>query len=347
MATSKALQTRYPWTQLPLIISAPMRLITGPELVKEVHKAGGLPFLASGTDTSTLPNLLGQTAALLPPSDSGVYPFGVGFINWGATLSTAVSAFKQYTPAAVWFFGPSSMSELVTWATQIREVTVGKTEVWVQVGTVASAVEVTRQLKPDALILQGSEAGGHGLVNGTPLNTLVPEAHDALKAEFGEDMPTLVAAGGIVEGRGAAAALTLGAAGVVMGTRFLCSPEANLADGYRKSVLDASDGGVETVRTSVYDQLRGTTGWPKEHNARGLINLSYTESLGGLDMDENKKMYDEALQKDLWGKNGRLAMYAGTGVGLIKEIKPAKEIVEEVRRDAVSALEAARERATK
>ena len=83
-----------------------------------------------------------------------------------------------------------------------------------------------------------------------------------------EEMPLLMAAGAIVEGRGVAAALVLGAAGVAMGTRFLASAEANIAAGYRDEVVRASDGGQNTVRTKTYDSLRGTTVWSQGYNAR-------------------------------------------------------------------------------
>jgi nitronate monooxygenase len=65
-------------------------------------------------------------------------------------------------------------------------------------------------------------------------------------------MPLLMAAGGIVKGKGVAAA---------MGTRFLASAEANIAAGYRDEVVRASDGGQNTVRMKIYDSLRGTIGW--------------------------------------------------------------------------------------
>jgi nitronate monooxygenase len=70
-------------------------------------------------------------------------------------------------------------------------------------------------------------------------------------------------------GRGVAAALVLGAAGITIGTRFLASAEANIAAGYRDEVVRALDGGQNTIRTKIYDSLRRAIGWSQGYNARG------------------------------------------------------------------------------
>jgi nitronate monooxygenase len=145
--------------------------------------------------------------------------------------------------------------------------------------------------------------------------------------------PALVAAGGILESRTAAAALALGASGVVMGTRYLAAPEANIMQGYRSDVLAANDGGQQTERTKLYDQLRGTTDWPAEYGGRGVLNHSYYDHAKGMSFEENKRLHDEALKKGDagWGEKGRLTTYAGTGVGLATREQSAAEITEEVR----------------
>lgn len=173
--------------------------------------------------------------------------------------------------------------------------------------------------------------------------SLVPEVSDAVDAvvkEHGGPSPVLLAAGGIVESRGVAAALALGASGIVMGTRFLACHEAVIAKGYQDEVLRASDGGQNTVRTKVYDNLRGTTGWAETHNARGVINKSYIDAVAGLDEAQNKKLYEEDMKKGDkgWGVEARMTTYAGAGVGLVREVKSAKEIVEEVRDGARAVL---------
>ncbi|KAG7007248.1 nitronate monooxygenase [Physcia stellaris] len=317
-----------------------MRLISLAPLAVAVSHAGGLGFIGAGTDLTDLNKHLTQARSLL--SDSSVLsayydvlPIGVGFINWGAEIKVALKVLKVHVPAAVWFFAPHQNRDLVEWTTKVRKATLGKTKIWVQVGTVAEALEITDLCNPDVLVIQGSDAGGHGLERGAGIIALLPEVADALKAR-GRSHINLVAAGGIVEGRGVAACLTLGAHGVVMGTRFLASKEASIAKGYQDDVLRSSDGGIKTVRSKVYDTLRGTTGWPARYGGRGIINQSYLDANDGEVTDEMRRKHDEALKMGDrgWGEHGRLTAYAGSGVGLVERVEPAEDILIEVRSHA-------------
>lgn len=217
-----------------------------------------------------------------------------------------------------------------------------------QIGSVCEAVDVVKEVRPDVLVVQGTDAGGHGLARGAGLISLLPEVGDAISSLLPNEAerPVLIAAGGIAEKRGAAASLMLGASGLVMGTRFLASHEAVLAKGYREEVLRARDGGQTTVRTKVWDNARGTTGWAETHNGRGIINRTYTDAMGGMADDENKKLYEADMQKgdEGWGVEARLCTYAGSAVGLVKEVKGAAEIVREVREGAIELVESARSR---
>lgn len=334
----------YPWIRNPIIVSAPMRLIALAPLAVAVAKAGGLGFLAAGTDTSDLKAELERARNLLQKSpikgvDSDILPIGVGFINWGANLNTALEAIKMYTPAAVWFFAPKRNEDLIDWTEKVRKMTGGRTKVWVQIGTVTDALHVIQACAPDFLVVQGADAGGHGLAQGAGIVSLLPEVADAL-ADIGMGHVPLIAAGGIVDGRGTAACLALGASGVVMGTRFLASTEANITKGYQDNVIKTRDGGLNTARTGVYDILRGITGWPDRYNGRGIINQSFLDSQSGVSIEDNKTLHNQALQKgdQGWGENGRLTAYAGSGVGLVKEVASAQSIVEEVRRDALETI---------
>ena len=317
-----------------------MRLVAMAPLAVPVSEAGGLGFIAAGTDLVHLNNQLHDATRLLQQSNTlsmtdGVLPVGVGLINWGVSLDVALEALREHIPCAVWFFAPENTKDLRHWTEAIRKFSKGKTKVWVQVGTVAGAIECARLCSPDVLVVQGSDAGGHGLVQGAGVISLFPEVADALEGEGFRDI-SLVAAGGIAEGRGVAACLSLGAEGVVMGTRFLASPEATIAKGYQDDVLRSKDGGISTVRTSLYDQLRRTTGWPARFNARAIINESFRDSSEGKTFDEIDRLYKESLRKgdDGWGEGGRLAAYAGSAVGLVTHIMPAKEIVLLVREQA-------------
>ncbi|TVY28600.1 Nitronate monooxygenase [Lachnellula hyalina] len=336
---AKTLQSAYPWTTSPFIVSAPMRLTANDALALTVSRTHGLGFLGIGNVLSALPPFLEKVTASLaespiPNTPSDILPVGVGFICFGIDLAAALATLSSapVKPAAAWLFAPKEMKDFADWSRGIRDATAGKTKIWIQVGNLATALEAARTCRPDVLVIQGIDAGGHGLEHASSIITLLPECADALsKAGFG-DIP-LVAAGGIADGRGVAAATMLGAAGVCMGTRFLCSPEAAITNGYRDVVLKAKDG--DTSRTKLWDRLMGNW-WPEEFDGRGVLNDSVWDDEKGLPEEENKKLYGEAAKSaDGWaGEKTRMCAYAGSGVGLINEIKPAVEIVKEVTRDA-------------
>ncbi|KAE8144262.1 hypothetical protein BDV25DRAFT_167251 [Aspergillus avenaceus] len=340
------LQNDYPWTKTPFIASAPMARVAKPPLAVAVSRAGGLGFIAAGYTSENLEEVLDEAAELIaeepiPGASSAAQglPVGVGFICWSASLASAIPALKKHRPCAVWLFAPpNDYNDLVPWVTQIREATSHHTKIWVQVSTVADALDVIKTLQPDTLVLQGSDAGGHGLASGASIVSLVPEVHDKLREKqvsTARPIP-LVAAGGISDGRAVAASINLGAQGCVMGTRFLASPESQIAAGYQKEVLRASDGGLNTVRTDVYDKIRDIHGWPNRYNGRALINRSYIEAMDGLGEEENRTLYMEEMEEGGvgYGPKGRQCTYAGTGVGLIREVMSAGDIVRSVMREA-------------
>lgn len=168
------------------------------------------------------------------------------------------------------------------------------------------------------------------------LITLFPEIADNLKGSG----IALVAAGGIVDARGIAAALALGADGVAMGTRFLAASEARIAKGYQDAVVNASDAAVSTTRTHLYNHLRGTFGWPKEWAPRTIVNKSWTEQQEGVSFEDLQVRHDEAMKQDDkgWGVEGRLATYAGAGVGMVNSVEDAASLVERLRRETQEIL---------
>ena len=326
-----------------------MRLITLPRLVVETSAAGGLGFIGAGSDLKQLDSYLLQAAELIKSKpdlqrvrdQTGTLPIGFGFFNWAPAqdLERVVDAIKNWSPAAVWMFGAHSNEDYTALVERVRRANNGRTKIWIQVGNVADGIEIATQAKPDVLVVQGTDAGGHGLEKGAGVITLLPEVHDALKVKALNNIH-LVAAGGIIEGRGVAAALVLGADGVTLGTRFLASEEASIADGYRREIIRASDGGSNTVRTKLYDQLRGTTLWPEQYDARAVLNQSYYDDDAGMSLKENKRLYEVALHEGDagWGVHERLTTYAGTGVGLVTTVMKAGDIVRQVRADAVENL---------
>lgn len=340
------LQRDYPWIHTPLVVGAPMRLIALSNLACEISNAGGLGFIGAGSDATTLEHELQQSRlSLKVESKNDVLPVGVGFLLWAGDklLQDTLPILERHVPAAIWLFAPEHPDQLVHWANECRRVTNNKTKIWIQIGTVSEAFQAMKTCKPEVLVVQGTDAGGHGLENCAGLITLLPEVDDTLSTcchNLDIVKPILIAAGGIMDGRGVAAALALGAQGVVMGTRYLACPEANIAKGYQDAVLNASDGGVNTARGKLYDSLRGTTNWPAHYGGRSVLNESWHDAAKGMSFEENKRRHDEALKlgDEGWGNNARLTTYAGTGIGLVKTVRPAADITREVREDAVRVM---------
>ena len=322
----------------------------GSALATAVTKARGLGFIGSAFDMSALATALEQASQLLfnsptPPADE-ILSVGFGLLTFLVKSDDVIPLVQKFRPAAVWLFGAHELDEYGVWAEKVR-VACKSTRIWVQIGSVAGALKVAELAKPDVLVLQGTDAGGHGWEKGAGVVSLFPEAKDALN-ENGFGHIYLCAAGGIADGRGVAAALALGADGVVMGTRFLSAPETTAPTaGHREAILNTSDGGQNTVRAKVFDELRGPNIWPVLFDGRGIVTDSYTDHAKGVGIDEIRRLYKEAVEGEGKGfaeGNKRATIWAGTGVGLVKKIQSAGEIVEEVRESARAALQRAKER---
>jgi hypothetical protein len=126
-------------------------------------------------------------------------------------------------------------------------------------------------LHSQALILAGTlipgiEAGGHGFSSAPPMKTLI--ASILLIAP--EDGPVIIGAGGLATGGHVAELLARGAAGAVLGTRFLLTPESLYSDAHKQALISAQS--TTSVRSMAFDQARGTLGWPSGVDGRGLRN---------------------------------------------------------------------------
>ncbi|KAL2785298.1 inosine monophosphate dehydrogenase [Aspergillus keveii] len=353
------LHNTFPWTKSPLIANAPMSGIATSALAAAVTKAGGLGLIGFLNNRRRLETELRQAKSLLqnihsqPPAcgvdsepasssasengdlDTDTLPIGIGIIVLAMSPSTLLPLLAQYKPAVVWLsFGESH--DFKQWTDSIRQ-TSPRTKVWIQLGSVRSALEVAQSCRPDALVLQGSDAGGHGHARGSSIVTLLPEVADSLSRAGIEGVP-LIAAGGIMDGRGVAAALALGAAGVVMGTRFLGAVETDLPREYRDEVLAAWDGGESTVRSRVFDEMWGDNLWPEVYDGRCLTNRCYEDLEGGMDVREMRERLYWRMSRAQSGEEVALrntsALWAGSGVGMLREIETAREIVHRVQEEA-------------
>jgi nitronate monooxygenase len=157
----------------------------------------------------------------------------------------------------------------------------------------------------------GIEAGGHGGAKAPPLSSLLQAVLTAIP-----DGPVVIAAGGVSTGAQIAALLTQGAAGVVLGTRFLFTPECQYSSAM-KEVLVSSDFNA-TERSLVFDEVNQTMGWPEGINGRAIANDIVRDYLEGAVLDERVKRHDESKAK---GEKNRLVIWAGIGAGMTNELK--------------------------
>jgi len=197
--------------------------------------------------------------------------------------------------------------------------------VMVMIGKVRHAVKAA-QAGADIVAAQGTEAGGHTGEIGAL--ALVPQVVDAVR------VPVL-AAGGIADGRQLVAALALGAQGVIVGTRFIATPEAQAAPQYREAILHSGE--ADTVRTRCY------TGKPAR-TIRNTYNDEWerkTDQIQPFPMQVLHSM--QAGVMDYMGVAGgadaeRSFMPAGQGMGLIRSLKPAAEVMTDLLAEAEAAL---------
>jgi nitronate monooxygenase len=338
------LKEQLPWTLSPLIVNAPMAGFAGGKLASAVTLAGGLGMIGGLLSMDDVRKELSIAVEAFKDnpvlSASPTLPVGVGFLPFVLKLTNVLPVLEDFKPAVVWLFVPKDLDDYAEWVPAIRKAS-PDSWIWIQLGSVAAALHVAKIARPDVLCLQGADAGGHGFEKGASIVSLLPEASDALAAEGFSDLP-LVASGGIVDGRGVAAALALGVEGIVMGTRFLASKEVNVHPIYQAALLEAQDGGQVTTRSKLFDQLHGPNIWPELYDGRGLVAQSHKDFANGMSLEEIQRLHNEATAGEdngfKTGLQGRAAIWAGTGVGLVKEVQSASEIVQKVREEAKDVL---------
>jgi nitronate monooxygenase len=299
------------------ILLAPMDVISDACLTAAVSAAGGLGILGGGYGNA---DWLARELQLL--SSSGKR-FGVGFITWSmARQPRLMDLALEHGPAAVML----SFGDVRDWIPQIHRA--GAFAIC-QVQTLAMAREAI-SAGADVIVAQGTEAGGHGASRG--LFTLLPEIVDVA------GKVPVVAAGGIADGRGMAAAMMLGASGVLMGTRFYASDECAGAAGAKTRICKA--GGDDSVRSIVFDLSRRNV-WPAPFTGRCLRN-AHLERWLGREVELMQNLNAEAERYSRARDEGNFevaAVIAGEAAGLVKEVLPAAEIVRRVSAQAQALLE--------
>lgn len=305
------------------VISAPMAFASGGRLAAAVSDAGGLGLIGGAYgDGEWLEQQI---------KEAGNQKIGCGFITW--SLKKQPELLDQvlvHAPKAVFL----SFDDPKPFAQKIKE-------------TGALLICQVQQLKDarhaidcgaDVIVAQGSEAGGHG-VGGDGKSrgtfTLVPEIADWL-ANNAPDV-LLCAAGGIGDGRGLAASLMLGADGVVVGSRFWASEESLAHPNLLKAAM-AADGDA-TIRTSVVDVARNLD-WPERYSARVLHNDFSRQWHDDLDALRAAGPVEAERWTKAWAEGDtRIAnTFVGEVTGLIRDIRPARQILQEMAAQAARLL---------
>jgi len=318
------------------IVGAPMGPdLTGPELVAAVCNAGGFGILQAQLCP---PPLLRQQIRHVRTLTAR--PFGVNFVLHFPHREGIQVCVAEKVAALSLFWGDPSEFIPTAHAAGIA--------VLHQVGSVDAALRA-KQAGVEVIIAQGIEAGGH-VAGQVSTMVLLPRIVDAVA-------PALVlAAGGIADARGLAAALCLGADGAVMGTRLLATPEANAHAAYKAKLVAASE--EDTVRTVLFGN-----GWP--HSPHRTLRTPFVSEWVDRESETQDSRPEEPLvartviagtetpvqrfvsippNAHATGEIESMALLAGQSVGLVHEVRPAAEIVRETVDGAARLIRALTER---
>jgi nitronate monooxygenase len=309
-AFTKLLEVQHP------IALAPMGGSAGGALTAAVSRGGGFGLLGSGNGE---PDWLARELAIV--AENTTNPWGIGFLTWQVDVGALENALEHQPRAVMLSFGdPSPFAERIRCT---------GTALVIQVTDLEEARRAV-DLGADVIVAQGSESGGHGARHGRSTLPFVPVVVD-----MAAPVPVL-AAGGIADGRGLAAALALGAAGAVIGTRFQATTEALVAPSTRTAIVQGH--GADTERNSILDIARGSR-WPSKYTARTLGHPfldQWRDRETELAADLHARdAYQVALAQ---GDIPPLPVWAGEAVDLINDLPSATDLVNSLATQAEEAL---------
>jgi nitronate monooxygenase len=300
------------------VIGAPMAGVSGGALARAVSAGGGLGMIGFGN--AATPEFVAEQCAIPAEAQAS---FGIGLMAWVLDdrpdlLAAAIAAEPALVSVSFGAPGP--------YVGPLHDAGIA---VAAQVNTTAD-IHRAHEAAVDVIVVQGSEAGGH-----TGRRSMLPLLQEALTLT---DRP-VVAAGGIATGRGMAAALAAGAAGVWIGTPLLSCPEALNSPAARARIRAA--GGDDTVLTRAFDVAQGLA-WPPRWPGRALVNeFSRTwhgrEEELGRDAAAAQRVADARVTDDL----EQSPVYAGESVGLVTMERSATDVVRELTAEAEKALQRA------
>ena len=340
------------------IMGAPMADVSGGLLASETCRAGALGSIGAGhhntgSDAGCLEREVQRFRKETASTTSSSPPLVVGFICHSTFASEdgwrlTEEFLSRHKPAAVQYFAPAVVKrgEPGDKGGTTNNIDLAKRygcRVITQVGTEADAIEAL-EAGTDCIVAQGTEAGGHGCRSALGSGTLSIASRLVSIVRGNEkwkDIPVL-AAGGIVDGRGLAAALSLGCDGVVLGTRLWATKEARGREDCKQRLADKDIGPDQVTRTEVFDLLQNSISpnpWPKPYDSNGMIrNEMINEWEGKLSVAKAQLDKDSQIIRDFKAANGGDAqetfIHSGKGVGDISSIDGAYDIIRRVDEEA-------------
>lgn len=315
------------------IFSVGFGAAAGPELVAAVSNAGGMGVLGGGASLP-LPYLREQIRRVRALTTK---PFGVNVILEGIEEGPIEACIDERVPLLVFFWGDPRP--------YVEPAHRHGLKVAIQVGSVEEAAAAA-DAGVDFVVAQGLEAGGH-IRGTTALSVLVPAVVDAISP-----VP-VIASGGVADGRGLVAALSLGAQGVSMGTRFVASEEAFVPGPYKERIVRAK------AEDTVYTEDLFDIGWENApHRVLRNAIVSEWEAAGRVQSGRrpgegttvgNRTRNGETLEipkyaaymatPEFSGDLEYVPLWAGQSCNLVHEIKPAGEIVRDIIREAEEVID--------
>ncbi len=327
--THAALTTRFTERfQLTTPIAlAPMALASGGALAAACAQAGALGLLGGGYgDLAWTQREYDLATALLKNNSTAHARLGCGFITWKLDESAeALDWVLTQKPCAIML----SFGDPRPYAPRIAKVGAHLICQVQRLDQVAQAIEAGASV----IVAQGGEAGGHGAnaLEGRSTFTLVPEIADYLAANSPNTL--LLAAGGVADGRGLAAALMLGADGALVGSRLWATTESLAADGAKLQATQTTGDG--TARSEVFDILRRKN-WPAPYDFRAIRNELHRQlekniaSLKG-HPEAARATYDAGVKA---GDFTRAHATVGEAVGLISDLPNAQQLLDRMTAQA-------------
>ena len=304
------------------VLLGPMGSATSADLAVAVSAAGGLGMIGC---VGRSPEWIAATSGEIRARTGR--PFGLNLLLFDANEAAVEAVFAAKPPvfSTAWAWPDQDLARLFSRAHDLDAKVVHM---------VSGVPEARRAVEAgaDAFIAQGTEGGGHVGSMGTM--ALVPQVVRAVAP-----VP-VIAAGGIATGEGLAAALVLGAEGVLVGTRFLATPESPVAEGFKKAIL--SSDGHDTLLTEIPDIARGRV-WPGAWSR--VVRNRLIEEWAGREGELRARRSEvgaKMVAAFQAGDTSYAPLFIGQDAGLIDSIEPAAEILRRIVADAEAALRRSR-----